>query len=286
MDTTVVKFNVIGARARLAPRAFLRAGPAEGRRPRGLEQVRLDVRRDRKGEYFDIAAPSGVTFEILDLRPNDRHLLLLARDGHEKARFLCGHDERHWFIAAVPETAPVTTVDQAMEALKPQIVIDAARRVKRKDRNRRRNDAYVRQGEWFFVPAPTFEPGPRDVILRHEPIMRTHGSKPHVADQAVRTGGETVYVLSGPPRGSAELAAKVRDRFPRGLTQSQYEGLLRESPEARNLPLLPMVRDPDLYVRGSVRHPDHATIRLKVWHRVLMNTEAQARARRHVAFLD
>jgi hypothetical protein len=47
-----------------------------------------------------------------------------------------------------------------------------------------------------------------------------------------------------------------------------------------------MLRDPELYVRGAVRHPDHATISLREWHRVHMNTESQARAAAHVVFLD
>ena len=47
-----------------------------------------------------------------------------------------------------------------------------------------------------------------------------------------------------------------------------------------------MVRDPDVYAKGTVRHPDHATIRLPEWHRVLMNTEQGAKAMRHVAFID
>jgi hypothetical protein len=47
-----------------------------------------------------------------------------------------------------------------------------------------------------------------------------------------------------------------------------------------------MVRDPELFARGTVRHPDHATIELHGWHRVVMNTENRASAMRHVAFLD
>jgi hypothetical protein len=47
-----------------------------------------------------------------------------------------------------------------------------------------------------------------------------------------------------------------------------------------------MVRDPELYAKGSVLHPDHNTIVLPDWHQVLMNTEQRARAMRHVAFLD
>lgn len=47
-----------------------------------------------------------------------------------------------------------------------------------------------------------------------------------------------------------------------------------------------MVRGAAVYGKGTVRHPDHATITLRGWHRVLMNTENQAQAMRHVAFLD
>ena len=41
-----------------------------------------------------------------------------------------------------------------------------------------------------------------------------------------------------------------------------------------------------VFVRGKVRHPDHKTIVLHGWHQVLMNTETQAVAMRHVAFID
>jgi hypothetical protein len=47
-----------------------------------------------------------------------------------------------------------------------------------------------------------------------------------------------------------------------------------------------MVRDPDVYAMGAIRHPDHATIHLDGWHRVLMNTEQQARAMQNVVFID
>jgi len=47
-----------------------------------------------------------------------------------------------------------------------------------------------------------------------------------------------------------------------------------------------MTRNPELYAKGTVRHPDHATIVLADWHRVVMNTEQGALAMRHVAFLD
>ena len=47
-----------------------------------------------------------------------------------------------------------------------------------------------------------------------------------------------------------------------------------------------MRRNPGVYVRGRVRHADHATITLHGWHRVLMNTEGQSKAMRNVPFLD
>ena len=49
---------------------------------------------------------------------------------------------------------------------------------------------------------------------------------------------------------------------------------------------MPVLRDPEVYAKGTVRHPDHATIRLTGWHRVLMNTEQGARAMQHVVFID
>jgi hypothetical protein len=47
-----------------------------------------------------------------------------------------------------------------------------------------------------------------------------------------------------------------------------------------------MKRNPKVYARGTVRHPDHATIHLPVWHRVAMNTETQSQTMVRVAFLD
>jgi len=47
-----------------------------------------------------------------------------------------------------------------------------------------------------------------------------------------------------------------------------------------------MKRNPMAFVRGKVKHPDHATIRLNGWHRVEMNTENLSRAMASVAFLD
>jgi hypothetical protein len=134
------KFACIGARLKVADRRTRTAGV-----------LSLEVQSDRKGEFFEIVRQPGAEAEIavLDVQPADRHLLLLVREGKDKRKFLCGHDERHWFVAGIPESAPVGTFRQAKEALKPAEVhtAQARQRLKGKARNRRKNAAFVRQGE-------------------------------------------------------------------------------------------------------------------------------------------
>jgi len=74
------------------------------------EDLALDVRQDRHGEYFLISRAQASTTElvVLDVQPRDRHLLLLSRSAAEKHRFLLGHDERDWFVADIPESTPRT----------------------------------------------------------------------------------------------------------------------------------------------------------------------------------
>jgi len=260
------KFARIGARLKIADR------PA--RRFRTPSVISLDVQTDRKGEFFEIAQQSGAAaaVEVLDVQPADRHLLLLVREGKEKSKYLCGHDERHWFVAGIPDKAAVGTVRQAKEALKPtEVQADQARnRIKGNARNRRKNAAYVRQGEWFFIPAREVAIA-EELVLRNEPLTRGNGGKPHWAEFCYRTGGETVYVCS---------------RHPSGITEVEYRRIVNGNARAKNRGWQTMRRNPGVYVRGRVRHPDHKTIVLHGWHRVLMNTENQSKAMRNVAFLD
>ena len=122
MDTTdlLTKFARIGARVKVADRPTRRS-----RVPLGA--ISLDVQADRSGEFFEVVSPGGMDPEVavLDVQPADRHLLLMVREGGEKHKYLCGHDERHWFVAGIPETAPVGTVRQAKESLKPAEVLTA-----------------------------------------------------------------------------------------------------------------------------------------------------------------
>lgn len=262
------KFYEIGARVNIRPLSS-RESRRFFERPTGWP--RLDVLRDRKGEYFDIAVPSEASIEVVDLRPDDRHLLLMARTPQgEKGKFLCGHDERHWFVCAVPERAGVRDVMTAKRALQPESVHDQIiqKRVKTKNQLRRHNEAYIRQGEWFFVKTD-FEP-PAEEVLHHEPLSRGRGSKPHIVDFAYRHGGTLVYVH--------------RRHAPVGITEKRFQALVES---VRNQPgWSRMIRDANVYAKGRVRHSDHKTVVLKGWHRVFMNTEAQARAAVNVAFLD
>jgi hypothetical protein len=167
MNLLDIKFARMGARLKIADR------PARRARMSGV--ISLDVQADRKGEFFEITQQPGVDVEVtvLDVQPADRHLLLLVREGKDKSKFLCGHDERHWFVAGIPEKTPVGTVRQAKEALKPGEVQNAQARkgLRAKVRNRRKNAAFVRQGEWFFIPAPGFVVGEK-LVLPNEPRSR------------------------------------------------------------------------------------------------------------------
>jgi len=228
----------------------------------------VDVRRDRAGSTFAISVGSVNTpISVLDVQPRQRHLVL--QQGQHT--FLCGHDERDWFAAAVPNTGSATSVRGAMEALKPLAVrlAQTQKRVKRQKRNRRRNAAFVRQGEWFFLPEPKLKVNPL-LVIRNEPLSRGSG-KPHLAEQLVRTGGEAIYVCP---------------EYPRGLTEIAYRRLIAKRPAKAQLAWRVQRRNPLVCVRGSVRHSDHKTIHLEVWHRVLPNTEHQSASMSHLAFID
>jgi hypothetical protein len=236
----------------------------------------LDIRRDGQGQFFELRVPTHLSDSleatVTQSEPGQRHLLLFVRTAGEKPRldrFLCGHDEREWFVAAVPGSA--SSVRQAMDALQPSLVHRALANtwVPPRQRYARKNRAFRRQGEWFFIPAASLVVEP-NMVLRNEPLRRGAG-KPHTVEELYRTGGETVHVCR---------------QHPNGLTSEDYKRLLRQTPSAANWGWQVMKRNPQVYVRGAVRHRDHATICLQVWHRVALNTETQSQTMTRVAFLD
>lgn len=167
---------------------------------------------------------------------------------------MLGHDERHWFAAAIPGDS-VRSVQTAIESLRPTEV---------------GNRSVVRQGEWFFVSAPGIDLS-ASVVHRNEPLSRGGGSKPHICEELVRRFGITVMVT---------LA------YPTGITVSDYDRLLATDPAARRMSWRRMTRDAEVHARGRVRHPDHETIDLDGWHRVYMNRERFAPHAAQVVFLD
>jgi hypothetical protein len=248
------RFAEIGARLTCRTRPPVRVGPTP------FTDFRMDIASDRRGEHFDlVVADPSLEFTVVDVQPQDRHLLLLVRDPvgapDRTWRLLCGHDERHWFVARTREGSNVV---QAKESLKPAEVRGAEERarVPRRARHRRRNAAFVRQGEWFFVPAPDLQPDPL-LILHREPLRRG-GGRPHIAEFAYRRGGTQVYVC---------------DRYPSGLTEKERASLIRERPAAAHLPWHVGFAGATVFVKGRVRHPDHRTVVLRTWHRVLVSDE-------------
>ena len=89
-NTVIRQFGRMGARSRAA----------EHHDPSGL---RADVRRAGGVEFFDLRVGGESELRVVDVRPELRHLLLLGIDNdRRKNKFLCGHEERDWFVPGVP----------------------------------------------------------------------------------------------------------------------------------------------------------------------------------------
>jgi hypothetical protein len=247
-------FESLGTRFKVGPLENIRR-----RRPQDLPYA-IDVKEDTRGKYFDLAvADDRTSFQLLQAKPQERHLLLLSNDGR---RFLCGHDERHWFVAGV--ASRVSTVRAAKQALIPAEIWERVKQLPPDQVLNRNNAAFKRQGEWFFVPVT--EPMKPSIIFRDEPLQRDGRSKPHICQQLCREGGELVYLVDG-----------------RVLTQAEYKRRRPNDPGYASRSVQTRMRNPRVYARGYIRHPDHATVVLHEWHRVFMNAEFSSGV---IAFLD
>lgn len=273
MDTTLVrkKFEEMGARVKFNPIRNHNDDP----------EFNIDIRKDKKGEYFEIRSKDhdAVDALIADVNAKDRHLLMFRKrtvflgrqQGHKAVdthRFLCGHDERNWFTAAVPKGQ---TVYQAKQSLKPRDLVEMeAGNIKTKNaqkRHRKLKDGTKihRQGEFMFIPMPNMKVSSM-LILKKERLAQR--GNPHVADELYRRGGKPVWVTTSGMKS---------------ITDSEYDNL---SKDKRSL-YRQMRENPDAFVRGKIRHPEHATLDLGcVWHRVLVNTESRALGANNVRFID
>ena len=236
----------------------------------------VDVREVEGKETFILTYdhPEEVEVVVIDCQPKMKHLLLQVKEKVEnfgrnrrveemQTKFLCGHDERHWFVSAVR----ARNVNDALVQLKPEIVqyTEKSKGVKRSKKNKHRNKAWIRQGEWFFIPAPDFAPDARTILCKKEPISRGVGSKPHICEELARRGGSAVYSF-GSQILSVEEYTQLQKTRPRDAMGYRMRTV-----------------DAEVFVRGKVSHPDHKTIHLNGWHRVILNGEIVSD---RVRFLD
>lgn len=238
---------------------------------------RIEVARDKKSnqERFKIDLDYGVEALVIDIEPDHGSLLLMLRetddDGSREnlAKMLLGRDERQLFVAAAPIHSK--SVIEAMDGLKPDEVIQEEKRrgVKSKKLMKRRNKARLRQGDFFFVPRPQKEV-PEELILYNEPINRGRGAS-HMVEELFREGGEQVWVCY---------------KRPNGVTEKEYMRILKEEDGAKNWGWRIRMRNPRVYARGAITHGEHKTLKLRVWHRVLPNSESRFNGFSDMAFLD
>ena len=258
MDNLKKAFEKIGARLQVR-------NTHVDRRWRGAhrEGFTLDIVTDKNGEAFDLRVDAhrkaDLEIMVVDKQPKDRHLLLMVKDGKDKTKFLCGHDEMHWFAAPVNKDA--ADVHRAKESLKPDVVKELQGRQKKKGKAGIR-----RQGEWFFVPKRKMK-APHNMILRNEPIQREGGGKPHIVEEVYRTGGETVWELNG----------KV-------LNEREYADLQKRTPKEARL-YRNARANAKVFGRGKVSHPDHHTIVLECWYEIIPNVENKF-STRSLRFID
>jgi len=238
----------------------------------GGDNYTVDV---KNGKFIFDLGNSDTTVTVQEADPKDKHILVnvrrkvqvenRAKDGFhteiQNDKWLCGHDERDWFVAA----ATGTTIWEAKQNLKPKEVREVEGGVERKKLHKRKNSAFLRQGEWFFVPSPDFKLPKNSVTHRDEPMSRPGGGKPHIVEEVYRSGGRTVW-FNGTNVLTPSEYRKLDPSLKVGYTQRQA--------------------DASVYGRGYVKHPDHATIHLEGWHRIYMNTENRSRNGSVMVFID
>lgn len=230
-----------------------------------------------KGKFvFDLGTSKAIV-QVQEADAKDKHVLVNVRREEETSRtgrnggvvtekvttnekWLCGHDERDWFVAAVGSEC--VNIWEAKQSLKPPVIKAKELALKPKERQKRKNDVYLRQGEWFFVPADPRMIPVNPVIHKDEPMSRGAGSKPHIVEECFRMGGTSVWA-----KGT------------RILTDKEYK--LLDSKEQHGF--MSRTANATVFVRGYVKHPDHDTLYLKEWHSIMMNEEKRSKA---LVFLD
>jgi hypothetical protein len=257
-------FERIGARVGIG--GLDRAMPNRRRLP-----LAMDVVHDEQGERFDIQLASNVRLAVLDVQPKTRHLLLSASNAAGEDRFLCGHDELHWFVAGLPQVfgRGAESVLEARQNLKPDLVVRLETK-RRRGKHPRRSDVFLRQGEWFFLPWSHARIDDKHVT-RNGVLARGPGSKPHVCEQLYEDG-EREYQC---------------DRYPKlAFFESEYLEILRTRRKANRWNWRPLPYRGEKYARGWISHADHRPLYLDIWHRVELNKETHVLTMSQMVYRD
>jgi len=175
------------------------------------------------------------------------------RTPSQKRHFLLGLDERQLFIAQLPKA--VSTVRDAHACLKATTVVLAEGK----------GIKATRQGEWFFLDPTTDEVARIEDGLARKLLVVEH-SVPigPFSDNAVR-GGRRVRQFRGNPHTADELIV---------LPGIPVQG--------GQLP----VRGREVFIRGRVRHVDHATVSFSGWRKVIRNAEPNSGQALGVGWVD
>lgn len=220
-------------------------------------------KKSSSGEFFRLEiqeeAKRVLDFRVSHIDTRTRHAVMsIDRDwGDEvgkssqpegKSHVLIGHDERHWFLADLPERIGINSVHRAMGSLQPP-EIQALRHTRGRGMpdtqwHRRRNACFKRQGEWFFVPVTADDVINQKLILRDGVLQRFQ--------YLTKLNTHRVDELFRVPR-QMDFYDNLNELWKEGVTS-----------------VIPLRQ----YARGRVRHKDHATIFLREWHEVFLNCES------------
>jgi hypothetical protein len=191
------------------------------------------VTRRKREQRFRIFADDNATLNLLDKQPARRHVLLQVRTTPLDREVV-----DHYLLGHderelfVVQSNRVNSIHDAIEALKPPEV----------RRAERQGLKVVRQGDWFFIPLrTTFKITPAMILHRNETI-----GGPNAARWGIRVGN---------PHVAEEQLLIFGDAHVRRLN---------EWVKVKNVLL-------SVYVRGKIRHADHATLELRDWHRAVQN---------------
>ena len=113
----------------------------------------------------------------------------------------------------------------------------------------------IRQGEWFFLNVDSAEQGKIEHAVKNGLVRLKIDIASGIAGRRVKFKNEHV---------AEELVIVEGTKLERGLP----------------------IRERDIFVRGSVRHPEHKTVSFKNWRKVIRNTESNEGRMSGVGWID